>query len=108
MDILGRDQLSALPEAVVQNQLAQFGDVLWPDIQPPASFFDSGGTGFPQHVRDPHGVKEVLLEEGKKTLSGFAADDDGEHIGVEAVVVEFCSRIAFQGGVEESLAPVGF
>ena len=105
-DIFRRDQLLAMPHPLVHHQLAQLGNVLRTDIEAPAALFNAGGASLPKYVSDPHRAKEPLLEEIRELFSGFAQDDGREHVGIEAVVVKFRPRLAFQGRVKKSTHPV--
>ena len=105
-DIVPGQQAFPLPQPAVHHQLAQLCQVLRLDIQAPPALFDASGAGLPVEVRDAHGGEQPLPQKAGEAFPRDPADNGGEHIGVQAVVGEFRSRLPFGPGAQEAADPV--
>jgi hypothetical protein len=88
---LARDRLPAAPEAAAQQQLAEGGDGLGPQVQSVESEGGAACHPVPFGVVDAHRGEEPLVEELRKPAAGdplhHAGQDEGGRIVVGVPMV---------------------
>ena len=101
-------KLAALPDALLQIELAEFRERLGRHAQAPAAGVDAARTNFPRHAADAERFEQARREVIENFLAGEFLDDGRAHVGGGAVIHERAARRVRDGRGEETPHPILF
>ena len=90
------NKLAVLPAPLLHHKLSDLGQVLRPDVQTPATFFDAQRTCLPKDIPDPERLPQSILQKRHQSLAANLPDNCRQHEGVHTVVQESSTRFENQ------------
>ena len=103
LDPFLRDQLLAVPFALLQVELAELGEVFGAEVEAAAAERVALGAAVPAGVLDAQRLEQSRLEVFQHGLAGHLRDDGREHVAAERVVLEVGAGLVRDGVGEELL-----
>ena len=85
-------QLLAVPLALLEHELAQFGLAFGLQAQSPAAHLDAVGGQFPVGLGDVQGGEYAFLHILQQWFARQPGDDCGKHMGAHGVIVKFLAN----------------
>ena len=101
-----RDDLFAVPFALLKIKLAKFCHVLGAEEKSPAAFGNAFGTCFPEIAGDSKGLEKSWFQVFGESLASAFCHDSGQNVGIQAVVQEIFPGIAGDGRIHVAGKPV--
>ena len=92
VDPLGTDELLAVPLALLQHELSQFGLALGMQAQTPSAYLDAVGSEFPVALGDVQRHEDAFPHIVEQRLAREPRDNHRQGMGTHRVIVEYLAH----------------